>query len=153
MCFKAYLFFWIFVIAIFLWNLQKDYCSALPRGTRMVIRYDKFEWVTNDKFGRVNQVYVSQYNGTDFANINMTVDVDIVLHKMTMDMIRCKEHYIDCVNYRSFEVAQFCGKEKAILFFIKMGYINRELLCTIDKVRRFYTAVDPLANSFKLKFD
>ncbi|XP_050527481.1 uncharacterized protein LOC126897715 isoform X2 [Daktulosphaira vitifoliae] len=156
-CFEAFVFLWSLVNTMFLWNLQVDCLALQPTGTSVAIRFDKFEWVINDKFGRANEVYVSQYNGYDFLNLAMTFNFDFILQKLNVEFIKCKEHYVDCVNYRSFEVARLCGNEKALLLFAKIGYVNRELLCTIKNgsytLKNVTINSENIVKSFALSFD
>ncbi|XP_050528322.1 uncharacterized protein LOC126898390 [Daktulosphaira vitifoliae] len=153
-------YFWLFFIATILWNLQKDRlrcCEALPRGTRLAVRYNRFEWVINDKFGRVDEVYVTQYNGTDFANVVLTFDLNCTTQKINIEITKCKEYYVDCANYRSFELTQFCGNEKAIMFFTTIGYANRQLLCMSGNgtfvIKNATLNTDRVVGAFALSLD
>ncbi|XP_050529207.1 uncharacterized protein LOC126898844 [Daktulosphaira vitifoliae] len=133
MDFVASLFvFWQFNISIILWNLQNR-CLALPKGTTAVVRFDKVELTIHNKFGQTNEVYISQFNGYDYMNMAMTFYFDCTLRKLSYEIIKCKEHYIDCVNYRTFEVSNICGIENTLLYFVNMGYVNRELSCIFKK--------------------
>ncbi|XP_050528463.1 uncharacterized protein LOC126898467 [Daktulosphaira vitifoliae] len=144
------------VVTMTLWNLQVD-CLPLPRGTKAAIRFDRFEWVVNNTFGVVNDIYVTQFNGFDFANVAMTFNDVSVLQKLSFEIMKCKEHYIDCTNYRTFEITRLCGKEKSILFFTKIGYVNREWSCQIDKGRYVFKNAtldaDNIVASFALSSD
>ncbi|XP_050529204.1 uncharacterized protein LOC126898842 [Daktulosphaira vitifoliae] len=132
-------------------------CLALPKGTTAVVRFDKFEWGIHNKFGKTNEVYISQFNGSDFFNIAMTFYFDCTLQKLSFEIIKCKEHYIDCVNYRTFEVSNICGKEKTLLYFINMGYANRELSCMTKKgsliIKNTTLSANNIVGSFALSLD
>ncbi|XP_050524182.1 uncharacterized protein LOC126895899 [Daktulosphaira vitifoliae] len=156
MHFTASLFLWSLAKSMILSNLQVS-CLAVLKGTKVAIRFDKFEWIIHNKFGHVNEVYVSQSNGSDLLNVAITFNFNFIIQKLSFEIIKCKEHYIDCVNYRTLEIAQFCGNEKAILHFVKIGYINRELMCTIKKelymMKNGTINIENVVGSFALSFD
>ncbi|XP_050528462.1 uncharacterized protein LOC126898466 [Daktulosphaira vitifoliae] len=141
----------------FSWNSRVLDRLAVHRGSRVAVRFDKFEWAINNEYGRVNQVYVSQSNGSDLGNVAMTFDFEFVLQQLTVEIFKCKEHYIDCVNYRSFGFTRFCGHENAILLFIKLGYVDRELSCTIKQglytVKNVTLNVDNVVGPFALSLE
>lgn len=42
---------------------------------------------------------------------------------------KCKDHYIDCVNVRSYDISNLCSNIKTMHHFVKLNNLNRELNC------------------------
>ncbi|XP_050529933.1 uncharacterized protein LOC126899265 [Daktulosphaira vitifoliae] len=144
----------------FLWSisilLNQD-GLALPKGTRVAVRFDKFEWFVNQMFGQTKEINIKRNGGADLVDIFLTFDFDFIIQKVSLEVIMCKEHYIDCVNYRSFEVANFCENDKTISYFAKIGYSNQKMSCTFQKgpyiFKNSTINLDTITKSFALNSD
>lgn len=53
---------------------------------------------------------------------------------MNLELNKCKEYFIDCVNIRTFDYIILCDNENTVMKFIKADYISREMTCDIQVI-------------------
>lgn len=51
---------------------------------------------------------------------------------MRVEMIKCKEHFIDCANHRTFDITNCCDKVGVIMPFLVLDYKNKEIKCPLE---------------------
>ncbi|XP_050441361.1 uncharacterized protein LOC126846180 [Adelges cooleyi] len=97
------------------------------------IRFTNFEMIVNQSIGEVKEAAIKQYYDTQIWDLDYLIYKKVVAHRMNLELNKCKEHFIDCVNIRTFDYIILCDNENTVMKFIKADYISREMTCDIQK--------------------
>ncbi|XP_050528327.1 uncharacterized protein LOC126898393 [Daktulosphaira vitifoliae] len=94
------------------------------RVTDVHVTFNKsfFEYLIID----YKQFYDIQY----FQLHSMAVS-KVFPYRMRVEVIKCKEHFIDCANHRSFDITNICDKVEVVMLFAVIDYKNQEVKCPL----------------------
>ncbi|XP_050431287.1 uncharacterized protein LOC126839894 [Adelges cooleyi] len=110
----------------------KDIMPTFLQPIQHLVRFTNFEIIVNQSNGEVKEGAFKQYYDTQILDLDYVIYKKVVAHRMHFELIKCKEHYIDCVNVRTFDVLNLCGNENAIKIFFKADYISQEITCELQ---------------------
>ncbi|XP_050536323.1 uncharacterized protein LOC126902757 isoform X2 [Daktulosphaira vitifoliae] len=92
-------------------------------------RLTKLQSVTSNKsIGNSYAEYV-QYYDKQFINLNCTTYLKVIPYRGYIELIKCKEYYMDCKIHKVMEITNICDKVEYGLSLIQIGYRNREIKC------------------------
>ncbi|XP_050427400.1 uncharacterized protein LOC126837514 isoform X2 [Adelges cooleyi] len=109
---------------------KRDPSTTSP--IRHEVRFTKFEVFVNQSFGEVIEAAYKQYYEKQVLDVHMKFHTKVVLARINYELVKCREHYIDCVNVRTFDVVNICDNYKAFTFFYKGPDVNPKVSCELN---------------------
>ncbi|XP_050521518.1 uncharacterized protein LOC126894506 [Daktulosphaira vitifoliae] len=117
----------ISVSFVFLQVLNVNNMNPIRHEMRIPIH----KWNANSSFLNSFFMDVKQYYDVQYFHINFSTRIPFMIYRLSVEVIKCKEHFIDCVNLRSFDILDICDKIDATMLFLLIGYKNRDVRCPI----------------------
>ncbi|XP_050432045.1 uncharacterized protein LOC126840395 [Adelges cooleyi] len=105
---------------------SKSILTSLLQPIRHEHRFSYVEVNINRSFGEAKISY-NQYNDVQYTNYHYIINDSLYLGRVNIEIIMCKEYFIDCSNLRTFDLMNICENLPAINYFLSIGYQNREI--------------------------
>ncbi|XP_050541672.1 uncharacterized protein LOC126905724 [Daktulosphaira vitifoliae] len=122
---------YIFTILLTMVVCKKPLLQMLP-PIRHELRIKSLELTFNKTFGKTFIAEFKQFYDVQLLNFNVTIYRKTSPERINVEIIKCKENFIDCSNLRTCDYYHVCDTIKTLLFFGVIGYKNRDIKCPFE---------------------
>ncbi|XP_050439248.1 uncharacterized protein LOC126844858 [Adelges cooleyi] len=119
------------VILMVVYAVSDSLLSGL-QPIRHELRFTKTEVKLNETIGKTLEATFKQYYDTQYVDLHVEFFRTVSPSHFSLEVIRCKENFIDCYNIRTLDIGNACGHLTTIMSFVKTSYKNREVKCPFD---------------------
>ncbi|XP_050529507.1 uncharacterized protein LOC126899041 [Daktulosphaira vitifoliae] len=137
-------------------SLSKD---ILVQPIRHVLQITDLSLKINETVGKLIHLDHKHYMDKEIIDMDLIIYDNFLLYYGRIDLIKCKEYFLNCIIWKSYDISNLCENVTRLLHFVKIGYINREIRCpfrgeynfkniTFDKDTILPTIFGPLDKSW-----